>query len=190
MAQSSGGHTTEYVLLAVGAYLVYNWYTSSQSTAAAPVSTTPVAPVQVQPVGPAVPAPGTTTGYVPPAPVSAPAAPVGKFSLAGPVTPNINNSLTADVNVNGTITNVSIIQTTGHAYNTAGVDVTAQLTAQGVNVPQLLTMMQAAYALNPSGTTGMSGWFNGMGQVVRRHAGVVPMARNYVRPGAPMRRVR
>jgi hypothetical protein len=99
--------------------------------------------------------------------------------------------LSANVNVNGTITNVTIIKSNGRAYNTSGVDVTASLTAAGVNVPQLLQMMQAQCALtncNPSGTSGLS-WY-GMGLVPRRWP-VRPVGQplNYVPWGTPMRRI-
>ena len=173
MAQSSSGPGLfEILLLGVGAYLVYNYWVNSQATAAA--ATTPATPV-TPPAG-STPAPSTT--------VSA-----ADVSLAGPVTANVNNSLTANVSINGTITNVSIIQATGHAYNTAGVDVTSSLAAMGVNLPALLTMMQTSYA--QSQASGVSGYFSpwggrGIGQWVPARR---PVPMGYVRSGAYMRRI-
>jgi hypothetical protein len=77
------------------------------------------------------------------------------FQIVGTVKPNINNSLTANVSINGgTPINLSIIQTNAQAYNTAGQNVTAALTAQGVNVPALLAAMQAAAGSLPGAVGG------------------------------------
>ena len=117
----------------------------------------------------------------------------------------------------GTITNVSIIYPALSAWDTTGANVTAKLTALGVNVPALAQQMLAAYNLaNPGNSfvSGLSGyqpfsfiWGRGMGQMHPRPpqrpvrtvwagppvAGRGPVTRgvgaNYVRPGAPMRRI-
>ena len=108
-------------------------------------TTTPSAPVTTT----TSPAPVTTT--------TSPAA--AAFSIQGAVTPNVNDSLTANVSINGgTPINISIIQSSAQAYNTSGQNITATLTGEGVSVPALLAAMQAAY--KPSGTSGI-GMFSG-----------------------------
>ena len=81
----------------------------------------------------------------------------------------------------GTITNVSIIYPALSAWDTTGANVTAKLTALGVNVPALAQQMLAAYNLaNPGNTfvSGLSGyqpfpfiWGRGMGQMMRLNGG-------------------
>jgi hypothetical protein len=201
MAKEGGMGIGEILLLGVGAYLLYNWYVNSQTVAAAPAATVPPAsgPATTVTTGPAAPPaapPATPVTSPPAAPPVSPAAANTKWSIVGPVTTNINNSLSANVNINGTITNVSIIFPSMTAWNTSGQNVTAQLTAMGVNVPALAAAMQAAYTAANPGSAGVSGlgWWGflngavpGLGQVRR------PMAhapgRNYLRRGAPMRRI-
>ena len=142
---------------AVGAWYLYEqgylyeWtglaalYPGGMPTSAPVTTTTPSAPVTTT----TSPAPVTTT--------TSPAA--AAFSIQGAVTPNVNDSLTANVSINGgTPINISIIQTSAQAYNTSGQNITATLTGEGVSVPALLAAMQAAY--KPSGTSGI-GMFSG-----------------------------
>ena len=133
----------------VGGYFLYSWLTTPAAAAATTPATgtattpsTPVTSVPVQTVNPGGVATGVTTPAAPAAPATVPAASV---SLVGSVTPNVHNSLTANVSINGSVQNITIIQSNAQAYNTAGVNITSQLTAQGVSVPSLLAMMQAAY---------------------------------------------
>ena len=140
-------------------------------------------------------------GTPPQTPPASPPASSGA-TISGAVTlTGVNNALTANVSVGGTITNVSIIYPALSAWDTTGANVTAKLTALGVNVPALAQQMLAAYNLaNPGNTfvSGLSGyqpfpfiWGRGMGQMMRRPMPIrQPVAgRNYVRPGAPMRRI-
>jgi hypothetical protein len=223
MAKEGGMGIGEILLLAVGGYLVYSYFFATPAAATTTTTTT---------TGTAPPA-TTTTATPPPAstpttpapvavaapPQSPPAAtpPAATTSIVGAVTTNVNNSLSANVNVNGTVTNVTIIYPALTAWNTSGVNVTAQLTALGVNVPALAQAMLTAYnTANPGNTfvSGLSGyqpfpfiWGRGMGQMnpmprrpfpighqtrapgwptPRRLSG---LGQNYVRPGAPMRRI-
>jgi hypothetical protein len=109
-------------------------------------------------------APATPTPSVPTAPgivpaptaasPSAPAVPAPVVTLAGVVTMTVNNALKADVSINGTVQNIAIIPG-GAAYNPQGQDITAKLTAAGVDVGKLYAMMQAAYPqAGPPPTTG------------------------------------
>lgn len=199
MAQKEGGMGIgEIALIAVGGYLLYNYFFNS--AAAAPATTAPVTtPVTTTPVtSTPVTTPVTTSPPATTPPASPPAStpPAAAISIVGAVTTNINNSLSANVNVNGTITNVTIIYPAMTAWNTSGQNVTAQLTALGVNVPALAQQMLAAYnTANPGNTfaSGLSGflpfiWGRGMGN---RGVGAMQPYRgqNYVRRGAPMRRI-
>lgn len=210
MAEKGGIGFGEILLIGVGGYLIYNWWASSQTAAPAPVTTTaptvPTAPVVVATPPATTPpssTPPATGGATPPTsipPPTHPPSPNPNASIVGPVTTNVNNSLSANVNVNGTITNISIIFPALSAWDTTGKNVTASLTAQGVNVPALANQMLAAYqAENPGSTfvSGLSGflpfiWGRGMGQMMRGRRRIVSVPRrgqNYVRAGAPMRRI-
>jgi hypothetical protein len=206
MAQKEGGMGWgEIILLAVGGYLAYNYFFNSSAVASTPTTTTTGA---TPPPTTTTTAPPTTTATPPVTPPATPPAtppsspPPATQNIVGAVTlTGVNNALSANVNVNGTITNVSIIFPALTAWNTSGVNVTASLTAMGVNVPALGKAMLAAYnAANPGNTfvSGLSGyqpfpfiWGRGMGQMMRRPMPIrQPVAgRNYLRPGAPMRRI-
>ena len=157
----------------VGWYLwtqgyLYNWFgilppgvtPSTPGNTPAVASTTSggtQTPVMATPVQTTAPTPAQTPAPTPtPAPSATPAA---TFAIVGAVTPNINNSLTANVSINGgTAQNITIIQSSAQAYDTSGTNITAALTAKGVNVPALLAAMQAAYhpaAGSAGGTAGL-----------------------------------
>ena len=112
--------------------------TTPTTTTTAPLTTTPVTTAPV------------TTTPAPAAPAALPA-----FSITSAVSPDINNSLQAMVSINGgTPISIAIIQSgseSGHAYNSAGQDITATLTGEGVSVPALLAAMQAASSAGVSG---------------------------------------
>ena len=144
---------------AVGAWYLYEqgylyeWtglaalYPGGMPTSAPVTTTTPSAPVTTT----TSPAPVTTT--------TSPAA--AAFSIQGAVTPNVNDSLTANVSINGgTPINISIIQSSAQAYNTSGQNITATLTGEGVSVPALLAAMQARHPGNPAATSHL-GMFSG-----------------------------
>jgi len=81
-----------------------------------------------------------TAAVTPVTPTAAPS-----FVLAGPVSPDVNDSLQALVSINGQAAqSIAIIIATGQAYNSSGVNITSPLVSQGVNVQALLSAMQAA----------------------------------------------
>jgi hypothetical protein len=208
MAKEGGMGFGEIILLAVGGYLAYIYFfsspaaattTTTSSTGSTPPATTtgstPPATTSTGSTPPAAKAPGAPPPQAPPG-----TPPPATTSIVGAVTTNVNNSLSANVNVNGTVTNVTIIYPAMSAWNTSGVNVTAQLTALGVNVPALAQAMLTAYnTANPGNSfvSGLSGflpfiWGRGMGQMMRRPMPAVTRAaagRNYVRQGSPMRRI-
>ena len=94
---------------------------------------------------------GTTSTTSTTAATPAASTPAATVVLAGPVTPNINNSLAANVSINGQVTNLSCIPGSG-CYNTSGQDVTATLAALGVTPAQVYALMQAAYTIQPAAT--------------------------------------
>ena len=95
---------------------------------------------------------GTTSTTSTTAATPAASTPAATVVLAGPVTPNINNSLAANVSINGQVTNLSCIPGSG-CYNTSGQDVTATLAALGVTPAQIYALMQAASVIQPAATT-------------------------------------
>lgn len=170
-------------LIAGAAWVGWNIFTSSQATAAAPA--VPPSPATPAPPATTTAVPPATTTVAPPATITAapppppPPAPAATAVIVGAVTPNVNNSLTANVSVNGgAAQNLTIIQSSAQAYNTAGKNITATLKAQGVNVPALLALMQATY----KGLSGVGASY------VLRNTPIAPRRQqNYVRTGAPMR---
>ncbi len=94
---------------------------------------------------------GTTSTTSTTAATPAASTPAATVVLAGPVTPNINNSLAANVSINGQVTNLSCIPGSG-CYNTSGQDVTTTLAALGVTPAQIYALMQAASAIQPAPT--------------------------------------
>jgi hypothetical protein len=162
-------NTKTFIILGAGAvvawYLyengyLYQWFGAAfLPSGATPPTTIPVTTTTTPVTTPPVIAPVTTTSPVtptsPPISTTPTSPPAATISLLSAVTPNINNSLTATISINGTPTNITVIPTTGHAYNSAGADITTSLTAQGVNVAALIAAMQAAYvpAPNPPSNT-------------------------------------
>jgi hypothetical protein len=149
-------NTKTMLLLGGGAialwYLYENGYLASWfGSEFLPTSAVTTTPVTTTPV---------TTTTAPPTTTSTPATPTpATFAIQGAVKPNVNDSLSAMVSINGgAAQNITIIQSgaeAGHAYNTAGKDITSALTAQGVNVAGLLTAMQAAYVPSIAGMGAM-----------------------------------
>jgi len=114
-----------------------------------PTTTTTTAPVTT-----------TTTTTAPPTTTQPTTPSAATFQIVGAVTPNINNSLTANVSINGgSPMNITIIQSgsqAGTAWNTSGQNITSQLTAQGVNVAAILKAFQAAYSGSGGSTSTQS----------------------------------
>ena len=78
--------------------------------------------------------------------------PAATVKLAGPVSQlgaNFSNALQANVSINGSVQNISIIPSSGRAFNSAGADITDSLTSQGVDVAALLSSMQAGMNATP-----------------------------------------
>ena len=105
---------------------------------APPPGTTP------PPSGTTPPPSGTTTP--PPAPTTTPSAPAPgstSFSLVGPVSPDINNSIKGQVSIGGSTMTVNCIPP-GTIYNTSGNDITGDLAGKGVDTSALCAAMQNA----------------------------------------------
>lgn len=146
LSQNCPGQTT-------GMCSIYNSIFGA-STAAPPASTggggAPPPPSGIPPPITTTPPPTTTAPPVTTAPPPAPT-----VTIVGKVSPNINNSLSADISVNGSPRmNISIIQDSGRAYDSTGTDVTDHLTALGISVPALLQQFQTAYASSQTSSTG------------------------------------
>ena len=123
----------KYFLLGLGIYLVYKYVEDhggieallGMGTAAAPP------PATTQP-------PATTP---PPIPTTQPIntiQPVAVLDMTGlVVVPDVNDSFTGTVKINGVPTRLSIITADGRIFNSAGQEVTGNLQAQGVDVAAL-----------------------------------------------------
>jgi hypothetical protein len=115
--------------------------TSPATTTSNPITT---ALTTSNPVSPAVPAtpvasPVTTTPAAPIVP-----APASVFLVSAPVT-GPNNSLQAQVSINGAVSTLNVIPSSSTVWNTAGQNITASLQSQGVNIASLISQMQAGY---------------------------------------------
>ena len=145
------------LLIGGGALLLYLWSKNQQPGVAvqaagagtAPSPGTTAAGVQTGSTGATAP---TTTTYAPaPAATSAPAAVLNTTGLK--VHPDVNNSLTGTVSINGQPMTLAVIQTDGRVFNSNGQDITQSLSAMGIDVNAL----RAAFATAPLDTTGVSG---------------------------------
>jgi hypothetical protein len=159
MAQDSTGEILKWGLIIGGAWLAWNYFVGSQAAASSAAAAAAAAPpvgstgstTTVSPTG------STTTTTPTTAPVTVPGLQIPS-NLS--VTPNVNNSLSGNVLLNGESVNLSIItknqgQTSGVIYNTAGSDITSQFT------PAQQQQLVQAFLLAPSGS-GTSG----LGRVV------------------------
>lgn len=72
------------------------------------------------------------------------------------VSQDINDSLAGIVKINGVPVRFAIIKSTGGIYDNSGVEVSAQLAAQGVDINQLRAAFTAAAA--SQGLSGIVGW--------------------------------
>jgi len=110
------------------------WFGGSAPLVSPPApGTSPANPANTPPVNPANP---------PNAPINNPAA---TWSIAGPVSPNINNSLSANVLINGTSKNLTIMQDSS-IWDTSGSNITSQIQAMGIDPNALLLAFQTAFA--------------------------------------------
>ncbi len=150
----------KYALIALGAYLIYEYIQKNGgisgifgTTAAA--GTGPVVPPpgismpNASAIGPAV-SHGTplTTPITTPPPTPAP--PV--LDMTGlTVVPDINDSLTGTVKLNGVPTRLSIITASGAIYDSNGQEITSTLQSEGVDIVALRT----AFANAGSGVSGL-----------------------------------
>ena len=109
------------------------------------------------------PAVSSTATDLLPAATAAPAT----VSIAGPVTLNqSSDSLSASVSINGTVQPITLGISNGVAQDSYGDNITTTLQAQGVNIPSLLSMMQASYSASPT-TTSSSAGTSGLGRISR-----------------------
>ena len=128
----------KYALIALGAYLIYEYiqknggFSGIFGTTAAAGVTPPV-----QPVIPAVAQQTATPSETPPAPH--PPAPPVLDTTGLVVTPDINDSLTGTVKLNGIPTRLSIITASGAIYDSSGQEITSALQSQGVDIVALRT---------------------------------------------------
>jgi hypothetical protein len=148
----------KYALIAVGAYLIYEYLQAHGGLAGVFGSTASAGTLPVIPntgtsmpiastIGttPAQPAATSTPSTPPP-----PAAPV--LDMTGlTVVPDINDSLTGTVKLNGVPTRLSIITASGAIYDSTGTEITSALQSQGIDIVALRTAFQNA----PAGVSGL-----------------------------------
>ena len=128
----------KYGIIAVGVYLIYR-YVQTQGGLERLLGMTPgTAPG----VTPPPPAPGTSTGTTPPPPTP----PVLDTSGLS-VVPDVNDSLTGYVKINGQPIKLSIIQTDGRIFDVNGQEVTGALQSQGVDIVALRSAFASAGGL-------------------------------------------
>jgi len=72
-------------------------------------------------------------------------APPATWSLASPVSADINNAFKADFLINGTKRNLDVLPD-GRVFDNSGTDVTASITALGIDTSAMFVAAQAAYA--------------------------------------------
>jgi hypothetical protein len=151
-------------VIALGAYLVWK-YVQDHGGIEGLLGTTVSAHPTTTGTHPAVTAPpttgtGTGTNAPPPAPPATPpppqtippAAPL--LDMTGLVViPDVNESFTGTVKINGIPVRLSIITADGRIFDSSGTEITDSLTARGIDVVALRTAFQNAGA----GLTGMSG---------------------------------
>jgi hypothetical protein len=144
----------KYGLIALGAYLIYEYIQKNGglagifgSTAAAGTTGTLTA---AQIAAAAAAAAATST---PPAtaPASHPPTPPVLDMTGLTVVPDVNDSLTGTVKLNGVPTRLSIITASGAIYDTSGQEITSALQSQGVDIVALRTAFQNA----PQGVSGL-----------------------------------
>jgi hypothetical protein len=145
----------KYALIALGVYLIYEYLQKNGGLAA--VFGTTVGPSPVVPV-PGISTPiASTIGTTPaqPTATSTPAAPAPAppvLDMTGlTVTPDVNDSLTGTVKLNGVPTRLSIITATGQIYDSTGTEITSTLQSEGVDIVGIRT----AFANAGSGISGL-----------------------------------
>jgi hypothetical protein len=162
----------KYALIAVGAYLIYEYLQKNGgisglfgSTASA--GTTPCgAGFTLNAAGQCIAIPATTGGGSTTGSgantggggttTNTPTPPV--LDMTGlTVTPDINDSLTGVVKINGVPTKLSIITASGAIYDSTGTDVTASLQGQGIDIVALRTAFQNAAPAAASTSTTSTG---------------------------------
>ncbi len=139
----------KYGLLALGAYLVWK-YIEDHGGLSAVLGTVTAPPTQ-----PVVTPPGHTDTIQPTTKPPTLQPPV--LDMAGlTVEPDINDSLSGTVKINGVPIRLSIITGDGRIFDSSGAEVTASLEASGVDVVALRT----AFANAGAGMSGFvsSGW--------------------------------
>ncbi len=153
----------KYALIAIGAYLIYEYIQKNGglsgifgTTAAAGTGPKPCGAGQVlNAAGQCIAAPvdmgsgtGTGTGA---GGGTAPKPPV--LDMTGlTVVPDVNDSLSGVVKINGIPTKLSIITASGQIYDATGSEVTATLQGQGIDVVAIRTAFQNAAPPASTGT--------------------------------------
>jgi hypothetical protein len=150
----------KYGLIALGAYLIYQYIQKNGGISGLFGTTAAAGTVPI--------VPGATTGVpsltniLPNAPAT-PTQPAAQVPAQVPildmtglvVAPDINDSLTGTVKLNGIPTRLSIITASGQVYDSMGQEVTAVLQAQGVNIVALRTAFANAGGVGISGLGAM-----------------------------------
>jgi hypothetical protein len=146
----------KYGLLALGAYLIWEYIQKNGGISGLFGTTAAAGPIPIVPGATAgVP---SLTNILPNAPATPtqPAAQVPILDMTGlVVAPDINDSLTGTVKINGIPTRLSIITASGQVYDSTGQEVTAELQSQGVNIVALRTAFANAGGVGVSGLGAM-----------------------------------
>lgn len=171
MAQSGTGDILKFGLLAVGGYLLYNWWTSSQAVAAANPPTAPVTPVPL----PVASSPAASSG-VPSIPVSP--TPLPPVTLPGPSLQPLSAALQSAAGAGSTTLNADQWSYYFTSLNGAALS-PAQFSAAfpGLTATNRgsYTAQQFVAALAGAGLTAPAGYgLNGLGQVRPRRIIRVP----------------
>lgn len=134
----------KYGLIALGAYLVWK-YVQDHGGIDGLLGTVPVATgmkpaINTGSTGASTGSTDTHTNTIQPVPPTPPV-----LDMAGlMVTPDVNDSLSGTVKINGVPVRFSIITSDGRIFGAAGTDLTQSLQSSGVDVVALRTAFQAA----------------------------------------------
>ncbi len=141
----------KYALIAIGAYLIYEYIQKNGGlsgifgTTAAAGTTGTLTAAQIAAANAAAAAAAANTGG------GAPPAKPPVLDMTGlTVVPDVNDSLTGVVKINGVPTKLSIITASGEIYDSTGSDVTSTLQGEGIDVVGLRTAFQNAAPTQPA----------------------------------------
>jgi hypothetical protein len=147
----------KYGLIALGVYLIYEYIQKNGGISGlfgttVSAGTGPLVPIPgiSMPIAATIGTPAQTTPQNPPASTQPPPAPV--LDMTGlVVTPDINDSLSGTVKLNGVPTRLTIITASGQIYDATGQEITSTLQSEGVDIVGLRT----AFANAGAGVSGL-----------------------------------